>query len=143
MGFNYLIDNMFFDLLLKLVSLAAAISYLLFIMLLAKKDGVIDALTFYSLPARTLSYLMGEKFWGELDVHVTYQKIETKLVGEPILPHNNYPPEVTHTLWGLFKTPEGRRERNLAIIRPLWPFASMAMFMGMIWAVCEIIYSFH
>lgn len=142
MGFNNLIDNMYFDLLLKLVSLAAAISYLLFIMFLAKKDGLIDALTFYSVPARTITYLMGGKFWGELDADATIQRLETKLVGEPIPPHNNYPLEVTHTLWGQFNTPEGRRERNLAIIRPLWTFISMVMFMCMIWAVGVIIYSF-
>jgi hypothetical protein len=130
------------DLVIRLVLLAVSISYLTFFICLAKKDGFLDAITLYTLPARTLTFLMGGKFWGEIDAYSVYEKVEVKLVGEPIAPHDKYPKELTYTLWGQLFTPEGRRDLKLGIIRPLWLFVSFAMFMSILCVIGAIFNSF-
>ena len=108
------------DLIGKLICGVLTIPYLAVMIYLAKKDGLFEAISGITLPLRCYNWVMGGRFWGDLDQEAVQNKLENKLVGAPIEQHNDYPKELTHTLWGQFCTREGRRETRLGVIRPLF-----------------------
>lgn len=120
------------DFLINLVISIMAIAYSFFFIVIAYVDGIFEALTWATLPARLLNYINHKKFWGEIDTAAIYVEVESKLVGSQDLESTYYPFELSTTFWGLFNTPEGKRELKLALIRPLWPFVSMISFMTFI-----------